>query len=102
MLMNSTPEHNGQTVNQSKKLEINQTVDHVGHSEQLKPCLTDGALPRKTKAESQLKIYSHAVDSHAEMDAMEDILQEPGDIGLQQDLLQEDCIKIRNTAELTV
>lgn len=49
----------GQDVNQSKKLEINLTVDLVGLSELLKLCLIDYVLnqDKKIKPEFQLKTY---------------------------------------------
>jgi len=72
-------------VNQSKKLEINLTVDLAGLSELLKPCLIDHVLllDKKIKPEYQLKIYYLAVDFSAEMDAMEDTQVELGDIGFK-------------------
>jgi len=61
------PEHNGQTVNPSKKSEINLLVDLVGLSELLKLCPIDSVLlpVKKIKPESLLKIYYlvvHLVD----------------------------------------
>lgn len=41
---NLIQELHGQIVNQSKKLEINQTVDHVGHLVLLKLCLIESVL----------------------------------------------------------
>jgi len=85
--LNSIPEQLGLHATQSKKSEINQTVDLVGHSELLKLCLIDyvSLLDKKIKPESQLKTYYHAADFSAEMVATEDILLELGDIGFKPD-----------------
>jgi len=64
MLMNLVSQHLlmpellGQTVNPSKKSEINPLVDLVGLSELLKPCPIESVLlqDKKTKPESHLKI----------------------------------------------
>lgn len=55
----SSPLKHGQTVNPSKKSEINLLVDLVGLSELLKLCLIDSVLllDKKTKPKSHLKIY---------------------------------------------
>jgi len=52
----SIQENNGQTANQLKKLETNLTVDHAGHSELLKLCQIEFALPqtKQDKIEFQL------------------------------------------------
>ena len=42
--MNLIQEPHGQIVNQSKKLEINLIVDHVGHLVLLKLCLIESVL----------------------------------------------------------
>jgi hypothetical protein len=53
----SLPPTNGQTVNPSKKSEINPLVDHAGLSELLKLCPIDSVLDldKPTKPHSQLK-----------------------------------------------
>jgi len=57
--LNSIPELLGLNATQSKKLEIKLTVDLVGHSEPLKPCLIDyvSLLDKKIKPEFLLKTY---------------------------------------------
>jgi len=87
-------EYNGQIVNQSLKLEINQTVVHVGLSELLKLWVIESVLlqDKKLKQKFHLKIYYHVVDSYADKDVMEDILLLLGDIMLTQDLLLETYI----------
>jgi len=84
-LLNSIPELLGLNVNQSKKLEINLTVDLVGHSELLKLCLIDyvSLQDKKIKPEFLLKTYCHAADFSVEMDVMEVTQVELGDIGFK-------------------
>jgi len=69
----SIPEPTGQTVNPSKKSEINPLVDLAGLSEPLKPCPIDSVSlqDKKTKPESLLKIYLPVV-LHVETDVTED------------------------------
>jgi len=95
-------ENSGQVVNLSRKLEIKVTVDHVGHSELLKPCLIESVLPqvKRIKPESQLKLYYHAADLHVVVDAMEVILQEPGAISLDLVLFPEIYMVMINGADL--
>lgn len=59
----SLPPTNGQTVNPSKKSEINPLVDHAGLSELLKLCPIDSVLvlDKKTKPDSQPKIWTPVV-----------------------------------------
>lgn len=68
----SIQENNGQTANLSKKLEINLIVVHAGHSELLKPCQIEFALPltKLDKIEFLLNTQLHAA-LFAVKDAME-------------------------------
>lgn len=99
----SMPEPLGQTVNPSKKSEINPLVDHVGLSEPLKPCLIDFvSLPDKaTKPESPLKIYLPVV-LLVEMDAMEVSHQVLGNIMNLPVLYLEVSMVTPNTVRLTL
>lgn len=98
-----TQERPGLPVSQSRKLETNQPVDHAGPLELPKLCLIDSALPqvRRTKQESPLKTYSHAVDSHVEWVAMVDSQVELGASSRDQDSLQVTNTTTTTGAELT-
>jgi hypothetical protein len=82
-------------VNLFLKLEINPIVDLVGLLELLKLCQIESVLlqDKNYKLESQLKIYL-LVAMSVEMDAMEDILNMLGNIGLKLELLLEICIML--------
>lgn len=99
----SMPEPNGQTVNPSKKSEINPLVDLVGLSEPSKPCPIDSVslLDKPTKPESHLKIYLPVVHL-VEMVAPEDSLQLLGNIMNLPDLYLEVSMVTKNTARLTL
>jgi hypothetical protein len=64
----------------------------------------DIVLPqdKPTRSRSPLKIYSHVVDSSAEMDVTEDIPQLPGDIGLTTDWSLETSITNQDTVNHTL
>jgi hypothetical protein len=89
------PELNGQTVSQSLKSEIKETVDHVGPLVLLKPCLIEFAFTQTelTKPESQQKTSLPVVtDSLAETDAMVVIHQVLGHTGLKPVLSLDTCM----------
>jgi len=87
------PDNNGQLA--FTQSEIKDNVDHAGLSVPLKPSLTEFALcpDNKIKLEFQLKIYSHAVDSHAVTDATVVTQLLPGDGSFQPESLVVSYIK---------